>query len=139
MVMRWLKLSWRVAAAVLMTGGLAAAQTTTGTITGRVVDGQGLSVPGVTVDIEGPNLQGIHSVVTSENGDYILPQLPPGSYVVTFQLTGFERQQKTVALAPTQTLPLNVVMGPAALTETITVIGKSADVLTQTAQVATNF
>src|SRR6185295_16118465 len=29
--------------------------------------------------------------------------------------------------------------GPAALTETVTVVGKSADVLTQTAQIATNF
>ena len=73
-----------------------------------MVDGQGLSVPGVTVNVEGPNLQGILTVVTSENGDYILPQLPPGTYTVTFELSGFERQQKTVALAPTQTLPLNV-------------------------------
>jgi outer membrane receptor protein involved in Fe transport len=137
--MRWLKLSLWVAIAVLIAGRPAAAQTTTGTITGRVVDGQGLSVPGVTVSVQGPNLQGIPTAVSSENGDYILPQLPLGPYTVTFELSGFERQQKTVALAPTQTLPLNVTMGPASITETITVIGKSADVLTQTAQVATNF
>jgi Carboxypeptidase regulatory-like domain len=137
--MRWLKLSWWVAVGVLMMSGPSAAQTTTGTITGRVVDGQGLSVPGVTVSLAGPNLQGILTVVTSENGDYILPQLPPGTYVVTFELSGFERQQKTIPLAPTQTLPLNVTMGPAAISETINVIGQSADVLTKTAQVATNF
>ncbi|MEO8258536.1 MAG: TonB-dependent receptor [Acidobacteriota bacterium] len=135
----WMKLAFSVAIAILMTSRLAAAQTTTGTITGRVVDSQGLSVPGVTINVEGPNLQGILTVVTSENGDYILPQLPPGTYTVSFQLSGFERQQKTIALAPTQTLPLNVVMGPAALTETVTVVGNSADVLTQTAQVATSF
>ena len=103
--MRWLKLSLWVAVAVLITSGSAAAQTTTGTITGRVVDGQGLSVPGVTVNLQGPNLQGILSVVTSENGDYILPQLPPGTYTITFELSGFERQMKTVALAPTQRCP----------------------------------
>jgi outer membrane receptor protein involved in Fe transport len=137
--MRWLKLSLCVAVAVLVTSGLAAAQTTTGTITGRVVDGQGLSVPGVTVNLQGPSLQGILSVVTSENGDYILPQLPPGTYTVTFELSGFERQTKTVALAPTQTLPLNIEMGPASLSETVNVVGQSADVLTQTSQVATNF
>jgi hypothetical protein len=84
-----------------------------------VVDSQGLAVPGVTVNVEGPNLQGIHSVVTSENGDYILPQLPPGTYTVTYLLSGFETQKKTVALAPTQTLPLNVEMGPATLSETV--------------------
>src|SRR6185295_13179477 len=129
--MRWLKLFLWVAIAVLMTWRPAAAQTTTGTITGRVVDGQGLSVPGATVSVQGPNLQGVPTAVTSENGDYILPQLPPGAYTVTFELSGFERQQKTVALAPTQTLPLNVTMGPAALTETVTVVGQSADVLTK--------
>ena len=138
--MRWLKLSLWVAIAVLMTRGPAAAQTTTGTITGRVVDGQGLSVPGVTVNAEGPNLQGVRTAVTSENGDYILPQLPPGTYTVTFELSGFERQQKTVALAPTQTLPLERRRwGRRRSRETVNVVGSSADVLTQTAQVATNF
>ena len=137
--MRWLKLVVGVVTVVLLTAGLASAQSTTGTITGRVVDGQGLSVPGVTVNVESPNLQGIVSVVTSENGDYLVGLLPPGTYTVTFQLSGFERQQKTVALAPTQNLPVNVTMGPATLAETVNVVGRSADVLTQTAQVATNF
>ena len=124
---------------VLLTGASAAAQTTSGTITGRVVDSQGLAVPGVTVNVESPNRQGVLSVVTSENGDYILPQLPPGTYTVTFDLSGFARQQRTIGVAPTQTVPLNVTMGPANVAETVNVVGHSAQVLTQTAQVATNF
>jgi len=126
-------------AAVLSVAATASAQTTSGTITGRVVDTQGLPVPGATVNVESPNLQGILSVVTSENGDYILPQLPPGTYTVTFDLSGFTRQRRTIAVAPTQTVPLNITMGPATVSETVTVVGNSADVLTQTAQVATNF
>jgi hypothetical protein len=137
-LMRWLKTSLFVVTAML-TAGIVSGQTTTGTITGRVIDSQDLSIPGVTISIEGPSLQGITTVVSTENGDYIIPQLPPGTYKVTFQLTGFERQEKTVSIAPTQTLPLNVTMGPAALSETVSVIGKTTDVLTQTAQVATNF
>jgi hypothetical protein len=136
--MRWLKASV-VVAAILLTAGVAAAQTIAGTITGHVVDMQGLVVPGVTITVEGPNLQGSAVVVSSENGDYIIPQLPSGTYKVTFQLTGFERQEKTVSLAPTQTLPLNVTMGPAAISETVNVIASTGNVLTQTAQVATNF
>ena len=89
--MRCLKSALWIAVAVLLTSRLAAAQTTTGTITGRVIDAQGLSVPGATVSVESPNLQGILSVVTSENGDYVVPLLPPGIYTVTFQLSGFER------------------------------------------------
>ena len=57
----------------------------------------------MTVSVESPNLQGIASFVTSENGDYIVGLLPPGVYTLTFELSGFERQQKTVVLAPTQT------------------------------------
>ena len=128
-----------VALAVLLAAAPASAQATSGTITGRVIDNQNLAVPGVTVTVEGPNLQGALSAVTSENGDYILPQLPPGTYTVTFTLSGFGRQQRTIAVAPTQTVPLNVTLGVASLDETVNVVGKSADVLTQTAQVATNF
>ena len=135
--MRWL-LKPGVVAAVLLSAGLASAQTT-GTISGRIVDGQGLGIPGVTINVESPNLQGIESVVSSSNGDYIVPLLPPGQYTVTFQLSGFERQQKTVSVAPTQTVPLNMTLGPATLAETVNVVGRSADVLTQTAQVATDF
>ena len=65
--MRCLKSVLWMAVAVLLTSRLATAQTTTGTITGRVIDAQGLSVPGATVSVESPNLQGILSVVTSEN------------------------------------------------------------------------
>ena len=128
-----------VIVALAIGAGSASAQTTTGTITGRVVDNQNLVVPGVTVSVEGPNLQGGLTAVTSENGDYILPQLPPGTYAVTFTLSGFGRQQRTAAVAPTQTVPLNVTLGVAALDETVNVVGKAADVLTHTAQVATNF
>ncbi len=42
-------------------------------------------------------------------------------------------------LAPTQVLPLEVTLGPAQVTEEVQVVGRAADVLTQTAQVATNF
>ena len=54
----------------------ATAQSATATIVGRVVDQQGLAVPGVTVVAASPNLQGIRETVTSGNGDYILSLLP---------------------------------------------------------------
>jgi hypothetical protein len=128
-----------VLCALLLTAWPAAAQTTTATLTGRVVDKDGLSLPGVTIKVESPALQGILSVVSSENGDYIVPLLPPGTYKVTFELSGFEQQEKSVTLAPTQTLPMNITMGIAGLSESVEVRAATAEVLTQTAQVATNF
>jgi outer membrane receptor protein involved in Fe transport len=137
--MRFMKVAvWLFIAIAAMTG-LASAQSTTGTISGRVIDSQDRTVPGVTVTVESPSLQGVRTAITSENGDYIVTLLPPGAYTVTFELSGFQRQQRSVTLAPTQVLPVDVTMGPAAVSETVEVVGRSADVLTQTAQVATNF
>jgi len=118
---------------------MVSAQSLTATIVGRVVDTQGLPVPGVTVVAASPNLQGTRETVTSTNGDYIISLLPSGTYTVRFELSGFTTQTRTVSVAPTQVAPLEVEMGPAAVSETVEVVGRSADVLTETAQVATNF
>src|SRR3954469_7587157 len=136
--MRLLKIAC-VAAALVAAARTAHPQSTTGTIRGHVSDAQNLVLPGVTVSATSPNLQGARATVTSENGDYSLTLLPPGTYTVTFELSQFQQQQRTVSLAPTQDLPLDVQLGPASLSETMEVFGRTADVLMQTSQVATNF
>ena len=70
----------------------ATAQNTNGTISGHVVDSQGLPLPGVTVNATSPNLQGVRTVTSSTNGDYIFSLLPSGTYTVTFELSGFQPQ-----------------------------------------------
>ena len=78
--------------------------------------------------------------MTSANGDYILSLLPSGAYTVIFELQPASTPRRARStVAPTQVVPLEVEMGPAALTETVQVVGRAADVLTETAQVATNF
>jgi outer membrane receptor protein involved in Fe transport len=114
-----------------------AAQNPTGTISGQVVDSGGLAVPGATVTIQSPNLQGVRTAATSENGDYIFPFLPPGEYTITFELSGFATVKQTRNVAATQTVALNVTLTPAAVTETVTVSGRT-DAFTHTVQAATN-
>ena len=111
------------AIALVLTSSLASAQSTNGAISGRVLDQTDLPLPGVTVTVEGPNLQGPRSAVTSANGDYIVPLLPAGSYTVTFELSGFQRKQSTVTLAPSQSVPANAVLGAAGISETVDVVG----------------
>jgi hypothetical protein len=132
-------IGWLAVVGVIFTAAPAAAQSTTGTISGRVVDSQGLAIPGVTVTATSPNLQATRETVTSENGDYILTLLPSGTYRLVFELAGFQRVERSVGLAPTQNLPLPIEMGIAGVTEAVQVVGRAADVLTQTSQVATNF
>src|ERR1700730_16713734 len=137
--MRTLRLWLLAAAALFATATLASAQTTTGTVSGHVVDNQGLALPGVTVNATSANMQGVRAVTTSANGDYLFTALPSGAYKITYELSGFQTQERTVGVAPTEMKPLDVTMGVATLSETVNVVGQSADVLTRTAQVATNF
>ena len=117
----------------------AAAQSTTATISGRVVDGQGRTAPGVTITAESSALQGTQRVVTSENGDFIVTPLPPGLYTVSFELNGFATERRAVSLAPTQLVRVDVELGPASVETRVDVTARSVDVLTQTTQVASNY
>ena len=81
----------------------ASAQVPTGTISGRVMDEKGGTAPGVTVTATSPNLQGPRVTVTSMNGDYTIPLLPPGEYSVAFELSGFRTIRRSVSVSSTQT------------------------------------
>ncbi len=111
MCMRFVRSWLLVAVALLAVARGATAQTTNGTLSGHVADQQGLALPGVTVNATSPSLQGVRSVVTSDNGDYAMVGLPAGEYTLSFDLSGFERVTKTVTLSPTQTLPVDAQMG----------------------------
>ena len=111
----------------------------TGTISGHVADPDGLAVPGATIIVASPVLQGVRTAVTSANGDYIIPFLPAGDYDVTFELQGFQTVKRTrVSVKMAETLPLNITLALAAIAETVTVTGQSTD-LVPTATVASNF
>ena len=85
-----------VAAMVLLAALPLSAQTNpTGIISGKVIDPDGLAVPGATVTLESPALQGTRTAQTSTNGDYIIPFLPAGDYTVTFSLPGFRTSSRT--------------------------------------------
>jgi hypothetical protein len=75
---------------LLAPGSLLAQGVPTGTLSGRVSDPDGLSLPGVTVTARSPALQGPRSATTSPNGDYLIPFLPAGDYTVTFEIAGFQ-------------------------------------------------
>ena len=122
----------------LAMAGTAFAQNPTGTISGRVADPEGLAMPGVTVTVASPNLQGTRTVVTSANGDYIFPLLPAGDYTVTFELSGFKTIAVKQTVAVAQTHPVNIKMEIQALSETVNVVGK-VETISQTAQVATSY
>ncbi|HEY6066814.1 MAG TPA: carboxypeptidase regulatory-like domain-containing protein, partial [Thermoanaerobaculia bacterium] len=99
----------------------------TGSITGKVTAEGNTALPGVTVSVTSPSLQGTRDVTTSANGDYIFNLLPPGEYTVRFALSGMAGLERTVALAAGGIDHVDVEMRPAAVTETITVSGAASE------------
>ena len=124
---------------VVAWAGLAAAQgNPTGAISGQVVDPDGLALPGVTVTAASPVLQGTRTAVTSANGDYMIPFLPPGDYTVTFELQGFAIRKETVRVEIGATVPVRAKMELATVSETVTVTGTATEIA-QTATVAATY
>jgi len=118
-------------AAAAVTGLASAQGIPTGRLSGRVTDADGASVPGVTISVTSPALQGVRSTQTDLNGDYVVPSLPPGEYTMTYTMDGFETQTRTEKLSSSQALQLDVNMSLAAVSETIEVTGEAVTVVSK--------
>jgi outer membrane receptor for ferrienterochelin and colicin len=128
-----------VAMVLLAALPLSAQTNPTGIISGKVVDPDGLAVPGATVTLESPALQGTRTAQTSTNGDYIIPFLPAGEYTVTFTLPGFRTVKQTTRVSPSETITINPTLAVSTVSETVTVVGQTSAEFNQTAEVQTNF
>src|SRR5262249_27744940 len=62
-----------------------------GSIFGKVTDSSGAVMPGVTVTVTGTGLQQPLVATTTATGAYQFPNVPIGTYSVTFELEGFKK------------------------------------------------
>jgi len=123
MIRRRLILSF---ALVLLTAAAAAAQTGAGSLRGYVTDEQGGALPGVTVSARGEALIQPVSSITDAEGYYRLINLPPGTYEVSADLSGFAAfKRQGVLLRAGANFQVDIAMKLASLSETITVSGES--------------
>jgi carboxypeptidase family protein len=87
----------RVLRGVLLTAGILVALAGSahaqaiGQIFGKVTDTTGGVMPGVTVTVTGTGLQQPLVAVTATSGAYTFPNVPIGTYTVTFELSGFKK------------------------------------------------
>jgi hypothetical protein len=105
-------------------------------IVGVVRDSAGLAMPGVSVEAASPALiEKVRVAVTDGMGRYSLVDLRPGTYSVTFTLTGFSTvRREGIELGVGFTATVNVAMAVGTLEETVTVTGASPVVDTQTSR-----
>jgi hypothetical protein len=99
-------------------------------ITGTVRDTSGAVLPGVTVEASSPVLiEKVRTAVTDGNGIYQITELRPGTYTVTFTLTGFSTVRRDgFELRGDSIAQLNVDLRVGGLEETVTVTGESPTV-----------
>jgi hypothetical protein len=97
----------------------------TGSISGRVTATDGSALPGVTVEARSNVLPQPRVTVTDANGDYRLPALVPGSYTVTFTLTGMQTVNRRAEVILSQNTVADAKLGVAGLAETITVTAET--------------
>ena len=71
------------------------AQVTLAAIRGKVTDEQGAALPGATVTARHVATNTSKEVVTTDVGQYYLPNLPAGEYEVSIELTGFGTMRRT--------------------------------------------
>ena len=112
----------RLALLVLCLAAPAAAAAQTGSLTGTVTDAQGAAAPGATVTAQaapGPPV----TATTDAGGAYMLA-LEPGTYTVTFTLTGFETQvREDVRIATGEASVIDAMLPVAAIAEQVDVVG----------------
>jgi outer membrane receptor for ferrienterochelin and colicin len=104
------------------------AQTTTSQITGVVTTGD-TPLPGVTVTISSPQMQGTRTAVTGDAGGYNFAGIPPGAYQVRFELSGMTTVTQTTRVGVGQTGRADAKLGVSTVSEAITVTATTASVL----------
>ncbi|HXW08568.1 MAG TPA: TonB-dependent receptor [Vicinamibacterales bacterium] len=130
----------RVAAACLCLAATVAAQgVQTGTISGSVTDAQQAVLPGVTVTAESSALQGARVAVSDATGAYIFRGLPPGQYVLRFELQGMRTVEEGAEVRLGGSTQVDVAMALATVTEAVEVRASVTPAPLETPNVGANY
>jgi len=118
---------------------LSAQVSTTGKITGTVMDSSGAAVPGAAVSVKSTALLAARSTHTEADGSYLFDLLPPGSYELTVTAPGFRTYTQTgIVLTAGFTATINSKLQVGEVTQVVKVEGEPVVDL-QSNQTSTTF
>ncbi len=127
-------LLYAVAALILCPAGPPlVAQVTSGTISGRVQDATGAVVKDASVTISNPANGLTRTVTTSDSGEFVAPNLLPGTYNITVDAKGFKKlDSKGFVLSAADKLNAgDLVLAVGATSDEVTVIADAGQVQLQ--------
>lgn len=81
-----------------------------GTITGTIYSSTGQLVSGAKITLRVNNKNTTYT--SNAQGKYIIPNLPPGTYSITYVAAGYSQQKTTATITAGQTLVINVTLKP---------------------------
>ncbi len=106
-----------------------AAQSTTGSISGSVLDESRAVLPRATVTVRQKETGLERTLTSDEHGRYRVLNVTPGTYIVTVELSGFKTAVRDgLVVAIGRDLLVDFQMDVGALSEQVTVTGQAADV-----------
>ena len=114
------------------------AQSTNGSLSGRVTDPSQALIVGATVSVISVDTNFRHETTTNGSGEYYLTNLPPGSYHIEVEKSGFRKLVKPdVVLHVQGALEINFEMTVGSASQTITVEAGATGMNTFDATVST--
>lgn len=94
-------------------------------LTVQVTDENGQTLPGTTVEVQGPG--GLtRTALSDSNGVARLANLPSGSYTIKATISGFKSVERKALLSPGAGVLVNARMGLAAVSAEVTVTGEAS-------------
>jgi hypothetical protein len=134
------KLSYRTALACvfvcLLAIGSAWAQSSSGTVTGRVIDSSGAAIAGADVQLTEQTTQDTRKVASTADGDFLFSSVQLGTFTVTVRAAGFKRLDKSdINLTASDRLAIgDLRLEVGTITETVEVKSEGAQVKTASSE-----
>jgi hypothetical protein len=109
-------------------------------LTGTVVDSEGLPIPGASVKVKNNGTGAELDLVTGGDGQFTATNIPGGVYSVTVELAGFRTTTlNTVTVNAAVPASVKITLQVGTIAENVTVVGESATVVqSQSPAISTN-
>ncbi|HEY3939787.1 MAG TPA: TonB-dependent receptor [Bryobacteraceae bacterium] len=109
---------------LLMFSQYGVGQTTTGTISGRVLDTSGAAIPKIAVKLRNTATGELRNSASDNSGDYLFPDVPTGTYEVEAEAPGFKRTVRgPLTLDVNQNARLDLALQVGSVSEVVEVKG----------------
>lgn len=108
------------------------AQTTTGTVTGRVTDNAAAAIPNCPVTLTNTKTGVERPAETNAEGFYVFPLTPPGSYRLQVAKTGFQKFISEFELTVNQTARIDATLSIGQVSESVTVDSRAVLIESET-------